>query len=71
MSNAKHMLPAPTSPILAPLGASAAEASRPDQLLEDDKYHVYEANPAPWWVGLVWLCFFVFGVIYLSLNLGS
>jgi hypothetical protein len=69
MSETKHAVIAGTTPILAPLGASAAEASRPDQLLEDDKYHVYDANPAPWWVGAVWLGFFVFGVSYLILNL--
>jgi hypothetical protein len=56
------------SPILAPTGASAAEASRPETHL-DEAYHIYESNPAPWWIGVLWLSFFVFGVTYLILNL--
>jgi hypothetical protein len=54
---------------LAPSGASAAEASHPDQTLEDGHYHIYESNPAPWWIGVLWLGFFIFGVTYLILNL--
>jgi len=55
-------------PILAPRGASAAEASRSDTRL-DESYHIYDSNPVPWWLSLVWLSFFVFGVIYLIVNL--
>jgi hypothetical protein len=61
--------PLSAGPILAPPGASAAAASRPDQTLEDGRFHIYESNPAPWWIGLLWLSFFIFGVTYLMLNL--
>ncbi len=64
------MPPEPTGePILAPRGASPAEASRPDQLLEERRFHTYEANPAPWWVAFAWGTFFIFAVTYLLLNL--
>lgn len=56
-------------PILAPRGESPAVASRPDNGLERGGYHIYESNPAPWWVGLVWAAFFVFAVTYLIVNL--
>jgi hypothetical protein len=56
-------------PILAPRGASPASASRPETPLESERYHTYEANPAPWWIGLLWASFFVFAVTYLILNL--
>lgn len=55
-------------PILAPRGASPAEASRPETPL-DARYHIYESNPAPWWLALVWLAFFVGGAAYLIINL--
>lgn len=56
-------------PILAPPGASAAEASRPEQTPDDGRYHIYESHPAPWWIALLWISFFIFGVTYLILNL--
>ena len=67
-------MPEPTThtgpgPIIAPQGASPAEASRPDQQLEFGRYHIYESNPAPWWIALLWLSFFIFGATYLILNL--
>jgi hypothetical protein len=66
-----HPAPAadPRGPILAPAGASAATANRPDSGLDGGHYHIYESNPAPWWIGLLWLSFFVFGATYLILNL--
>jgi hypothetical protein len=62
--------PAPSAagPVLAPLGASAAEASHPDTLL-DGRYHIYESNPAPWWIGALWAAYLIFGVTYLIVNL--
>lgn len=60
-----------TLPILAPSGASAARASQPDTPLECDRYHVYDANPVPWWVTTLWLAFFVFAFGYLLVNLLS
>jgi hypothetical protein len=53
---------------LAPLGASAAEASHPDTPL-DGRYHIYESNPAPWWIGALWAAYLIFGVTYLIVNL--
>jgi hypothetical protein len=55
-------------PVLAPPGDSPARASRPDQEL-DHRFNIYEHNPAPWWVALVWLGFFCFGAAYLIVNL--
>jgi hypothetical protein len=55
-------------PILAPSGSSPAQASRPDTPL-DDRYHIYESNPAPWWIALLWLAFLVCGAAYLIVNL--
>ena len=55
-------------PVLAPLGASAAEASRPETQLEE-RFHIYESNPAPWWIGLLWASYLIFGVLYLIVNL--
>jgi hypothetical protein len=55
-------------PILAPDNASPALASRPDQKL-DGAYDTYESTPAPWWIALLWVAFFVFAVVYLITNL--
>jgi hypothetical protein len=60
--------PRAAGPVLAPLGSSAAEASRPDTPLEE-RYHIYESNPAPWWIGLLWATYLIFGVVYLIVNL--
>jgi hypothetical protein len=57
------------TPILAPSGASAALASHPDTPLETERYHIYDANPAPWWVTSLWLVFFIFAFTYLMVNL--
>jgi hypothetical protein len=57
-----------SSPILAPRGTSAAKASSPETRL-DESYHIYDSNPVPWWLTLVWLSFFVFGIGYLISNL--
>jgi hypothetical protein len=58
-------------PVLAPGGAPPAAASRPDPSPEEEeaRWHAYEANPAPWWIALSWIGFFVFAVAYLILNL--
>jgi hypothetical protein len=60
--------PPGTAPIVAPLGESPASASRPDTPL-DERWHVYEANAAPWWIAVIWLAFFAFGVTYLVRSL--
>jgi len=66
----RHAPPPPSAagPVLAPLGASSAEASRPETQL-DERYHIYESNPAPWWIGLLWAAYLIFGVMYLIVNL--
>jgi hypothetical protein len=61
--------PRATEPVLAPLGASAASASRPDRPLDGATYHIYEAHPAPWWVTAIWIGFFVFALVYLITSL--
>ncbi len=58
-----------SDPIIAPRGQSAASASRPETELEESRYNRYEANPVPWWISLLWVSFFVFGVLYLIINL--
>jgi hypothetical protein len=60
---------AASGPIVAPRGESAATASRPDTQLDDRRYHIYEANPAPWWIALLWAAFLLFGATYLIVNL--
>lgn len=60
--------PPPTNPILAPGGASPAEASRPETPL-DESFHIYESNPAPWWIAALWLVFLICGAAYLIANL--
>ena len=65
----EHQTPSASEPVLAPPGHSPACASRPDPPMEDERWHLYEANPAPWWIGALWVAFFVFGVAYLVLNL--
>ena len=55
-------------PIVVPPGASPAGASDPARELEDG-YHIYESNPVPWWVALVWLAFIAFAITYLIRNL--
>ncbi len=59
----------PTGPVLAPRGESPAAASRPDPPGDERRWHIYESHPAPWWVGLMWAAFFVFGVTYLIRNM--
>lgn len=55
--------------IVAPRGEGAASASRPETELEESRYNHYEANPVPWWISLLWASFFLFGVVYLVVNL--
>jgi len=55
-------------PVLAPPGQSPAAASDPARA-DDGHYHIYESNPVPWWVALVWLAFFGFAIVYLIRNL--
>ena len=35
----------------------------------EERYHIYESNPAPWWIGLLWASYLIFGVTYLIVNL--
>ncbi len=56
-------------PILATESDGAAGASRPETELDEARYNRYEANPVPWWISLLWASFFLFGVLYLVINL--
>jgi len=58
-------LPVASGPIVAPGGASAAEACRPENPLDDSRYHIYDSNPAPWWLALLWAAYLIFGASYL------
>jgi hypothetical protein len=62
-------VPDDRQPIVVPPGASAAGASDPHRDLDDGRYHIYESNPVPWWVALVWLFFIAFAIAYLITNL--
>ena len=55
-------------PIVAPTSASPAQASRPETALEE-RFHIYESNPAPWWIAALWLLFLIGGAAYLIVNL--
>lgn len=66
---ADHVVVPDAEPVVAPRGQSPAAASRHDRPPEDERWHLYEANPIPWWVALMWLGFFAFGVVYLVVNL--
>lgn len=60
----------PRGPIVVPPGDPPAAASQPNAGLDgEQRVHIYESNPAPWWIGLLWAAFFVFGVVYLIVNL--
>ena len=60
--------PVEVLPVLAPPGASPALASDPLREL-DHSHHAYEANPAPWWMAILWVGFLVGGAMYLVVNL--
>ena len=36
---------------------------------DEETYHIYESNPVPWWIAILWVAFFIFAVIYLFQNL--
>ncbi len=40
-----------------------AEVEKP-QVQADDRYHHYTGNRIPWYVRLMWLCFWVFAIYY-------
>jgi hypothetical protein len=58
-------------PILAASGGSAADASRSSVLRGCERYRLYDASPAPWWVTALWLAFFVCAFTYLMVHLLS
>lgn len=58
-----------STPIMAPSGGSPALASQPDTPLECDRYHIYDANPAPWWIATLWMTFLIFAFSYLIVNI--
>jgi hypothetical protein len=57
------------TPVLAPRGTSPATASDPARDVDDGAFHIYESNPVPWWIALLWLVFFGFAIAYLLRNL--
>ncbi len=64
----QHQVPTSGRPITAPPSASPAEASDPDNTL-DQRYHTYESNPLPWWLTVIWISFLIFGAAYLVVSL--
>ena len=44
------------------------EKSNQDEDQEDYPW-TYDANPVPWWLALIWISFFVWGIAYLVLYL--
>ncbi|MFQ5706342.1 MAG: hypothetical protein ACE5HO_02780 [bacterium] len=40
-----------------------------EQPVKEPNYHTYEPNAVPWWLALLWLGYFIFGVVYLLRNL--
>ncbi len=36
---------------------------------DEETYHIYESNPVPWWIAILWLAWFIFAIIYLFKNL--
>jgi hypothetical protein len=56
-------------PVVVAQGRSAASASDPTRDLDDGRYHIYEANPVPWWVVAIWVVFISFAITYLISNL--
>jgi len=36
---------------------------------DEETYHIYESNPVPWWIAILWLAYFIFAVVYLFQNL--
>lgn len=43
--------------------------SEPEPAQEERSYHTYEPHPVPWWIALLWVSFFIFGIAYLVVNL--
>jgi hypothetical protein len=39
--------------------------------VDEETYHIYEANPVPWWILILWLAYFIFAIVYLFRNLLS
>jgi len=63
-----HGISGQEKPVIVSGRSSAAEASRPDIELEQ-RFHTYESNPIPWWLTVVWMSFFIFGLVYLVVAL--
>ncbi|MFQ5770555.1 MAG: hypothetical protein ACE5HX_08470 [bacterium] len=36
---------------------------------DEQNYHTYEPNPVPWWIVLMWIGYFIFGIVYILKNL--
>jgi hypothetical protein len=41
------------------------DTSDPDSAPAENRYHTYIGNRIPWYVRLIWLCFWVFAVVYV------
>jgi hypothetical protein len=37
----------------------------PNSAVAESRYHTYVGNRIPWYVRLIWLCFWVFAVYYV------
>lgn len=47
-----------------------SSANKPEQLdpnsaVAENRFHTYVGNRIPWYVRLIWLCFWVFAVYYV------
>lgn len=41
------------------------DQSDPNSAASENRYHTYVGNRIPWYVRMIWLCFWVFAVYYV------
>jgi hypothetical protein len=45
--------------------STTARASEPGSPEEEGRFHTYVGNRIPWYVRLIWVCFWVFAIYYV------